>query len=428
MQAIGNAIVLYTKQVSNHLDELAPKVLFSMSDKREPVANISNFVYQLMHTNYGADKLMPSFVKCLEPNHIIRIKAGALEVMNMLIKESQAYFVQENNVKMCVQKAMQLINDNFKNKKIVMPAIGVLLALRDINYDVTIGCILGAPDSQLTKVRTLAHNYAKDLEENMDKSASSLPAKPVSKLFHSSKKEENEDIVTEQIPKITKQNVKIENENNSFKEVKKEKEKSGIVQITTKKVFPTKSASPPPRPSLLQPNTDIQLITKMLSSEKGYTPKEAQKLLMLISKVLTLSITKATWDKLYGKIIQFLFSTAIMGAEINIMEEGFNTINTLVETLHAYMLPYLGKFIESLIKCYVLSRKIFDLVDKVMDTAISKFSAEKITLIIIPMISNSKPPLLQALYRGLSRTVTKIPISKLKSMIESIIKPSFIVN
>lgn len=168
LQTIGNIIVIYTKQMLSYADQLAPKVLFTMSDKREPVTNASNFVFQLMHTNYGPDKLMPSFIKCLEPSHIMRIKAGALEVMNMLIKEAETYFTNEGNVKLCTQKAIQMINDNFKNKKIILPALGVLLALRDKNYNTTLSSILSVSEIQLSKVKSLAHECAQDLEENIE--------------------------------------------------------------------------------------------------------------------------------------------------------------------------------------------------------------------------------------------------------------------
>ncbi len=193
LEAIGNAIVIYTKNMLNYAEQLAPKILLSMSDKRESVTNKSNFVFQLMHTNYGPDKLMPAFIKCLEPSNMMRIKAGALEVMNMLIKESVSYFALDPNVRLCAQKAVLLINDNFKNKKITLPALGVLLALRDKNYEVTVSTILSTSDAQLSKIKTLAHAYAKDLEENIDSfhvaPRDSLPrSQPASKLNSTSKK------------------------------------------------------------------------------------------------------------------------------------------------------------------------------------------------------------------------------------------------
>ena len=87
LNCIGLLIVTFTSLLQNSLETIIPKVLYNISDRKEKVANAANYVLELLHTNYEADSLIAPFIRCLDSSHMMRIKTGALEVMNVLIKE-----------------------------------------------------------------------------------------------------------------------------------------------------------------------------------------------------------------------------------------------------------------------------------------------------------------------------------------------------
>ena len=60
-----------------------------------------------------------------------------------------------------------LLVDNLTNRKFFMPAIGFLLALRDINKTVTIANLAKVPQHSLAEIRSLIAKNALDLENDI---------------------------------------------------------------------------------------------------------------------------------------------------------------------------------------------------------------------------------------------------------------------
>lgn len=90
-----------------------------------------------------------------------------VEFMNILIRNCETYFNSSSAIKICIAKFANIIGELTSNKSIVMPCLGMILYLRDINLSATIAAIGTLHNDLITKLRNLAAEYAPDLEENI---------------------------------------------------------------------------------------------------------------------------------------------------------------------------------------------------------------------------------------------------------------------
>jgi len=380
-----------------YIKQLASRILFTMSDKHEAIANASNFLFQLMHTNYGPDILIPSFIDCLEQGNLIRIKAGALEVLNMLIKEAKKYFEVKENVKTCTKKTAQLINDNFSNKKIVLPALGVLLALRDKSYDISISTILSLPEPQLTKIKALASEYASDLDENIASFEVSQcePVVEIKKLKPRVKKKENN--TDKNIVHRTPSKVQVE------EEIKvhpiKKADRNIMIKVIDKGIS-NKYSTP-----ISKPKTELEQLNELLVIDKSYTENEVNLILDLLAKVIEINNEKVYWKKMMLKTLRFLFLNTIFTTNEHIQMRGLQILERLVYSHIELLSPHLNELLESIARAYTLPKKAWETLTNINEYIADKYSRKEIIPSLIEMAVNTEPPLLQAFIRCIAAVV-----------------------
>jgi hypothetical protein len=89
LKGINHLIVSETERLHSYdlLEILIPKLMYNISDKKKEISEDANYALELLNTNYSPDLLIPSFIKSLNSNHILRVKTGALEVLILLIKK-----------------------------------------------------------------------------------------------------------------------------------------------------------------------------------------------------------------------------------------------------------------------------------------------------------------------------------------------------
>ena len=91
-----------------------------------------------------------------------------MEVTVHLTKQSEHYFSgSSSHIRNCVNRVALLLIDNLTNRKFFMPAIGFLLALRDINKPVTIANICKIHQHSLAEIRALISKHALDFENDI---------------------------------------------------------------------------------------------------------------------------------------------------------------------------------------------------------------------------------------------------------------------
>lgn len=417
LQGIGNLIIIYTKQMAPFMGELAPKVLFSMSSDKDTVTNHANFVLQLMETNYGADKLIPNFIKCLDQNYLARVKAGALEVLTMLIKNSSSCFLVDGNVRQCVQKVVQMACDYHKNSKILMPALGVILALRDKNYESTISTLLTLPESQLTKVRVLARENAPDLEDNMasfagreslggSKVTTGSPGKMPSPGRVS---DPGSGLFVKHDPRI-----------NVLKGISKPKQQQHPAVGEEEE---TKAQSKSPQ------GGDTNRLGEMLASEEiQYTSEEIADRLQLIADAIQSGFRGEEDVPPTQALLRFIFNNAIYGAEEWLQETGFITLSRLVAGLPRPALEsHLEDLVANLVKCYIFPRKVWEHVDELFKDLVDAFTAEKVVALLTQSVTAERPPLLQAVLRALTITIRNTSPTALMRVMPEIKEPLLVV-
>jgi len=399
LQATSNMIIILTRLTQNYLKELAPKLLFSMSSEKEPVSNISNFVFQLLETNYGSDKLIPYFIQCLDPPHLTRVKAGALEVLNILIKMSKNFFTHPENAKLCTQKVGAVINEyyNTKNSKILLPALGVLLALRDKNYEETISTILEFDNPLIFKIKEMSSQNAPDLESNMESFISRDPEKPI-------------------ISKISPSHPKIPQK--PYKTGEKDASINIIRGLASKKYSP--DAFLPPDEELkdyIKNEAKVKNLNELLDEELVHTPEEIKTILETIQNEI--KSTKNNKD-IYPKIIRFIFNNAIFGAEELLQNDGFAALNSLIENSKKYIENYLSDIISNLIKCYIFPKKSWEIIDKLFNKLCEIFTPTQIILEIIPAIKTEKQPILQNIIRTLTNSIKMLRFGELQNILDQL--------
>ena len=108
----------------------------------------ANVLLNLFQQLFQGDRLVPIVMKILEQTtrktlqqqiypEQINMVVSCLEVLMVLLKDTQVFAQKTRNVKNCVTKICELASDNYGNQMITMPVIGSLLTLRDKNLSAT---------------------------------------------------------------------------------------------------------------------------------------------------------------------------------------------------------------------------------------------------------------------------------------------------
>ncbi len=363
----------------------------------------------------------------------------------------------------------------------VLPALGVLLALRDKDYNTTIGCIVSAPDSQLIKVKALAHEYAKDLQENIESfrvnphetnTAASSKAPLASTV--QKRKEGSVDrskvssakpsaaakpgsAVKAPLPKSSQFRpgpaapaapaAPAEHEKGpkqawaaeavaAEEEVKEQKDAAKA--LAPKKRFTKKSASPPPRvaaavvaetvatPKMLP---EVEMITAALNAGKPrkVLAEEVGNVIGAVMKICGNKTLTEFWVKMMAKVVGFIFEHAIFVADEKLQEKGFYVLRGMVKNQgEAVGLHLESSVLENLAKCYIFPKKSWETVTALCDALVAKFGAKRIVEYLIRAIPVKEPPVLQAFIRCLS-VVIKAAKGLGEVVPDALIKPLFIV-
>lgn len=172
-KSFGKLIHSFGETLEPYLSEIIPRLLINLSDKREKVNSSANFLLNLLIQRYGGDKLLKYFVSVLDIKEDVIVIGAALEVLsNQLIKATDEFFKEKSNIKKTVKRIGRIIVEFSTDKTMTMPALGCLLALRDLETSRTIKAILNLPSQQLDIIRDLSDSYAPDLASNLSSQGS----------------------------------------------------------------------------------------------------------------------------------------------------------------------------------------------------------------------------------------------------------------
>ena len=167
-ESFGKLIHSFSETLEPYLGEIIPRLLVNLSDKKETVNKSANLLLSSLNQRYGGDKLIKYFISVLDIKEDIIVIGASLEVLSHhLIKSSGDYFAEKSNLKRLIKRIGSVTVEYSDNESITMPALGVLLALRDLQMHKTIKCILGLPVNQLDVIQTLSNSFAPDLASNL---------------------------------------------------------------------------------------------------------------------------------------------------------------------------------------------------------------------------------------------------------------------
>jgi hypothetical protein len=167
-KSFGKLIHSFGETLEPYLSEIIPRLLINLTDKRENVNSSANVLLNSLSQRYGGDKLINYFVTLIDIKENSVVTAAALEFLsNQLIKATDLYFKDKPNVKKFVKRIGRIIFEKSADKSVTMPALGCLLALRDLETHRTVKAILNLSNHQLELIRNLADSYAPDLASNL---------------------------------------------------------------------------------------------------------------------------------------------------------------------------------------------------------------------------------------------------------------------
>ena len=173
-KSFGKLVHSFGETLEPYLSEIIPRLLVNLSDKREKVNSSANILLNLLIQRYGGDKLMKYFVSVLDIKEDVIVIEAALEVLShQLIKCTYDYFKEKSNIKKIIKRIGRVVYEYSGNKTITMPALGTLLALRDLDTNRTIKAITNLTDKQIEIIKSLSDSYAPDLASNLNSQGSS---------------------------------------------------------------------------------------------------------------------------------------------------------------------------------------------------------------------------------------------------------------
>ena len=167
-KSFSKLINSFGETLEPYLSEIIPRLLVNLSDKREKISSSANILLNLLNQRYGGDKLLKYFINVLDVKEDLVVMGAALEVLSHIIKSTEEFFREKSNVKKFVIRVGRILQEFSANKSITMPALGSILALRDIEKTRTIKTILNLPSKQLEIIRSLSDSFAPDLASNLN--------------------------------------------------------------------------------------------------------------------------------------------------------------------------------------------------------------------------------------------------------------------
>lgn len=169
----GKLIQNFGETMEPYLSEVIPPLLINLSDKKAKVNSSGNILLNLLIQRYGGDKLLDYFCDILDAKQASVVIGVALEVLStQLIKATDSYFKDKLNIKKLVKRIGKLFYEFSSDRTITMPALGSLLALRDIEMNRTIKAIINLPSQQLEIVKDMSDSYAPDLSSDLNTTVS----------------------------------------------------------------------------------------------------------------------------------------------------------------------------------------------------------------------------------------------------------------
>ncbi|KAL4464070.1 hypothetical protein ABPG74_006007 [Tetrahymena malaccensis] len=185
------SIVSYdTTYVLPKLDQIIFKVLNNLIDQKDVVSSKANFLINILSKIFPAERLIEPIQKVLEQTNKNLLKICSLEVLMVTVKNAEDYYQTISNVRHTVQLMCMIISENQNQKQMILPCLGIILALRDHNQQGTLHSILSLSNqNQVTALRNLSYEYAQDLEEDLRKYIQKENIKPTDKLTKSNIKQ-----------------------------------------------------------------------------------------------------------------------------------------------------------------------------------------------------------------------------------------------
>ena len=402
LTAIKTTINTYTKALSPFIEELSPKIVYTMLSNREVTASLSKEILQLLVSSYGADNLVFGFTKCIDSGNAVKVKLGGLNILNMLIDNSNTFCNNKTNTKSLVQKIGQVIKDNYKDKKMMSAALTILLKLKEKNYEATISSILSLPESYTNKIKELARENGNDLNLNISfygtsktkLKAESPKRSPIKVSIIGNTVEVNEEV--KEMP------------------IKRSLSRSPLKSRGARKLIDT------------PPKSTKYPLDSLLIVDKTYTPEEINMTLNEISKALEVNSVDFPWKKLLQPMLCFIFNNAIFELSGEYQSYAFNLLKRLTRLKTSIVLPHLNELLEHIARCYILPKKIHVMINPISELIGTKFTHSKIIRLLSTMIITKKPPLLQACIRCLSVIVSTSQAHEIP--IKILTQPLFIVN
>ena len=109
------------------------------------IAEKANDLINLARETLGADFLLPHFVAILNDmaadSQQLKTKISALEVLNVLIKESESLKDSYSQYAAVIKTLGNIIKIHSSHRGIINPVIGAILSLRDKNMHTTFKAI-----------------------------------------------------------------------------------------------------------------------------------------------------------------------------------------------------------------------------------------------------------------------------------------------
>ncbi len=163
-ESFSRLITIYNSRVLTYLDQIIPQLFINLTEGKEKVSASTNFLINLINKIYSGDELLPHFLRSLESYSKIKYKTSMVEFMNILIRKyplhkilsklysCETYFNSPSAIRVCITKFANIIGELTSTKSIVMPCLGMILYLRDINLSATIAAIGSLSNDLITKV------------------------------------------------------------------------------------------------------------------------------------------------------------------------------------------------------------------------------------------------------------------------------------
>jgi len=317
-----------------------------MSDTNEAVVSAANFVFQLLSANYGSDKLIRVLLSCLNLKNSLQIKLCALNGLLMIIKDENT-LSYKSNIEYYVKKIAEAISDNYNIKAVVLPALNILLALRDKDYDATISMIISLPENQLDRIQNLTKECANDLQGNL-----------------SSFRTVQEEAIPGPI--------------NESKNGQKTATKPGSVHKVNKTTVKEKTVK-----ETIHSVSGLNILRSLLNSYKELSADDTNKLLNAINETAQSLQQESFWSSFLPQILDFLFNTAISNESFQ--KSGLNVLKTLISKQADVLLPCIEMLVESIAHCFTLPRKNWELIFDLCNTLTMTFTPQ----VLIPILSKN---------------------------------------